>query len=219
MGVRIGEDARGCARGNHQLEDGAVARRARAGVELAIGEGAGAAQAKLDVALRVEWAALGKRADDGASPRGIVATLDEQRLEAGLGERERAEESPLDEGARRRLLDEAQLHPAASPRASRDLTLRSLTAAERRPRGEHEVHVLALSRVNRALAQLERGDVVLGDAQGMRDGREQGLALALRGPVKPGEAEREVRDLDHRAAARAAAAPVRMPESHAQERL
>ena len=55
-------------------------------VELAVRERSRAAQAKLDVALRIEDALLKKEIDRLRASKRWVATLDEQRLKARFGE-------------------------------------------------------------------------------------------------------------------------------------
>ena len=62
-------------------------------IELAVRERSRAAQAKLDVALRIEDALLKKKVDRLRAAKCRVAALDEQRLEACFGERKCSKEA------------------------------------------------------------------------------------------------------------------------------
>ena len=182
VGLRVPQDLAPRARLDQRPEDQPVSRVARAGVELAVGEGPGAPESELDVALRVECA-LGLEALDGPGPPPrVVAALDEQGLEARLGERERGEQPRAPrahhhralEGARRRrdrggpsglrLLHGA--HPVAVPLGDAAERVRlERGVRERDPRAQGEVHVALPARVDGPAVQGDRGDIGIAHAQ------------------------------------------------------
>ena len=93
--VRLGvpEDLARGARLHEGLQDEPVIGIARARGELAVRERSSAAQTELDVALGVEFSRAIETRHAVRAPTGVVAPLDEQRLEPRLGEGERAEEA------------------------------------------------------------------------------------------------------------------------------
>ena len=93
VGLGVPEDLALRPRGDEGLEDEAVRRALGARLELAVGEGPRAADAKLDVALGVERARLVVDAHDLPAAGRVVSALDEQRLEACPRKREGAEQA------------------------------------------------------------------------------------------------------------------------------
>ena len=93
VGLGVPRDVLGRAGLDERVEHEAVQRALRAGGELAVRERAGSSRAELDVALDVELARLVEARHGLAAVMGVVSALDEQRLEAGVGERQCAEES------------------------------------------------------------------------------------------------------------------------------
>ena len=178
--LRVPGDLWRSARLNEGIEDEAVQGALRAGGELAVGEGSGAARAELDVALAVELARLVEAADGLATATGVVTALDQDGVEPGGRERERAEKAratcadhdgPVGWGLRdawreqrRVVLD---LLNTAVVLATRELSekgpLRIRPAAQRHPRRHREVYVVALAGVDGATAQLDTRDVVRRD--------------------------------------------------------
>ena len=91
LGVPKDRARRPC--GHKGLEDEPVRRILGARGELAVRERPRSAQAKLDVALGIERARALKAVDGVGAARGVVAALDEKRLEPGLGKGERRKEA------------------------------------------------------------------------------------------------------------------------------
>ncbi len=127
VGLRVPEDLAPRPRLDQRPEDQPVSRVARAGVELAVGEGPGAPESELDVALRVECA-LGLEALDGPGPPPrVVAALDEQGLEARLGEGERGEQPRAPRAHHHRALEGARRRrDRGGPAGSGSSTARTL---------------------------------------------------------------------------------------------
>ncbi len=107
VGFGFDEDVFGGTGGDHFFEEpgDAVLTVADLGVEFAVGEGAGAAFAELDVGFGVEGPAAAPEAGDIAGAvAGGFAALEEDGFAAGAGEEEGAEEAAGagadDEGAR-----------------------------------------------------------------------------------------------------------------------
>ena len=164
MGVRIVEDRRIGAALDEGFEDEAVRGALGACRELAVGERAGSARAELDVAVGVERTRRIVLRHHGSAPRGIVAALDEERLETRAREHERAEQpgapgtyhdGTLLERFRssgrvgaRRILDDADIPAlACKPRLG--------GCVEGCADDVGEGDLIALARVDGAFAQLE----------------------------------------------------------------
>ena len=181
----------------------------RAGGELAVGEGSGAARAELDVALAVELARLVEAADGLAAATGVVTALDQDGVEPGGRERKRAEEAraacadhdgPVGWGLRdarreqRRIV--LDLLDTAVVLATRELgeegPLRIRPAAQRHPRRHREVHVVALAGIHGATAQLDARDVIRRDVQTTENRCANGATLGLGRAIEPGEGDLEV---------------------------
>lgn len=209
MRLRVPGDLWRSARFHKGVEDEAVQGALRAGGELAVREGTGATRAELDVALAVELARLVEAADGLATATGVVTALDQDGIEPGGCERERAEEAraaradhdgPVGWGLRdarreqRRIV--LDLLDAAIVLAACELgeegPLRIRPAAERHPRRHREVHVIALASVYGATAQLDARDVIRRDVQTAKNRCANRATLGLGRAIEPGEGDLEV---------------------------
>ncbi len=93
MGLGVPKDV---ARGtgfDERLEDQSMQGVFRPGIELAVGEGAGTAEAELNVAFGVERSGGVEVLDCFGASRGVIPALEQDGTKARLGERERGEEA------------------------------------------------------------------------------------------------------------------------------
>ena len=93
VGVRVVEDLRVCPSVDQTFQHQAVIGALGAGGELAVREGPGAAQAKLDVGLGVEDAPLVEGCHHGRASRDVVTPFHQQWGESRARQRKRAEET------------------------------------------------------------------------------------------------------------------------------
>ena len=93
--VRLGipKDFAGRAAGHERLQDQAMQRVFGSGGEFSVRERARAAQPELDIAFGVERGSGVEALDVCGSAAGVVAALDEERMQTGLGEGERSKET------------------------------------------------------------------------------------------------------------------------------
>ena len=157
------------------LEDETVRRALGPGLELAVGEGARAADAKLDVALGVELAGLVMPSHGVGTSGGVVAALHEQGLEAGARQGERAEEARTagahDDGASRPMGHwRGKAEGGLVDRAHVLVETRARARGELGAQRERELHVVPLAGVYRAATTLDVHDVLLAHAQASREG-------------------------------------------------
>ena len=183
----------------------------RARVELSIGKRAGTAEPELNVALGVELRGLVEALDGLGSPGCIVASFDEEGLQARLGESERGEEAgaagAYDDGARcgqgrdarrgnaRVRRDDANAAAVALGHAGEHRVLID-SFGESYAHREHDVHVRFAPGVDGAAPELDVGEVV-GETGEEAHGIDEayGEAALLGGSLREGCAN--VRDLDH----------------------
>ena len=188
-------------------------RVSRTGAELAVRERAGAAQAELDVARRVELACPVESLDGGGAARGVVPLLDEQRLETGFGQGERCEEPRAagtgHHGAVRgpRAAGEGIREdggvggdgPHAPPIPLADAGEQALLVGgvmQLDADGEREVHVLLPAGVDRLPVKLHAGDVPARAVEQLHGCAHTGLAASVLGRAVP-QAAADLGDLKH----------------------
>ena len=178
-------------------------------VELTVREGARAARAKLDVALRVELARLVEAFHGLGAPCRVVAALHEQGLEASRCQRERAEQAcaagthhhgpALDTsrdaggehgGAGDDRANAARASPAGE--LGEQDPLGALASAQHGADGVGKVHGALLARVHGAAAKLHPANVAGGHVQAPQDRGPNHVALRFGCPVELCEGDVQV---------------------------
>ena len=201
MGLCVPEDALGSSCLDEGLKYQPMERALRAGLELAVREGAGASKAELDVALCIEEAGLIEAADPRGPSLRVISTLDQKRGEACLCKREGTEEAsasgsddnralierrgmPLRE-AGRHLVDRADVSVlAVVGKTAQESTLLLLAAHKRDAHREHQVDIRLLAGIDRAAPELERGDLCLREMAFLQHMLLDDVLFGLDGPIQ-----------------------------------